>query len=67
MSQISRAEHHVGGLSDEHDANDATIRSMLDGLRPEIERQTQKKINKVEPVSYRKQIVAGVNYYVKVS
>lgn len=56
----------VGGLNDER-AADERIRNVVQSVRPDFERRYEHEISSLEPLSYRTQVVSGMNYFVKVS
>ncbi|XP_029434315.1 cystatin-B-like [Rhinatrema bivittatum] len=58
-------QHLVGGLGAEHLA-DAKTQALLDQVRPQYEAKDGKKPNCFKLISYKKQIVAGTNYFCKV-
>lgn len=56
----------VGGLEDEKPADEA-VRKVISSVQDEIKKQYSKEIDTIEPVSYRTQVVAGMNYFIRVS
>lgn len=56
----------VGGLHEEREA-DEEVRKVLSNIHKDFERMSDRRFKSLEPISYRKQIVAGANYFVKVS
>jgi len=56
----------VGGLHDEQPAN-AEVRKLVNSMREDIEKMAEIELESLEPISFRKQTVAGTNYFVKVS
>jgi hypothetical protein len=54
-----------GGLSKIMLKND-DIQKIVNNLKKEIEKKLDKQINKLNVHSYKTQIVAGINYFVKV-
>lgn len=55
-----------GGLSDEMEANDK-VRQIVKQLHSEVEKRANNEFELLEPIAYRQQVVAGFNYWVKVS
>lgn len=56
----------LGGLHDEKPA-DEEVRKIVTSVQGQLEKEAKEKYKSLEPISYRKQIVAGANYFVKVS
>ena len=54
-----------GGLHDERES-DEEIRNVVRSIHPELERASKQSFQSLEPIRYRKQVVAGANYFVKV-
>ena len=55
-----------GGLSDTKNKDD-TIQNIVNNFRNEIQKKVKKEFNKFEAHSYKTQVVAGTNYFVKVN
>lgn len=55
-----------GGLSGVR-AKDAGIEEIIGKIKPALEEQSHLKFDSIEPLIYRHQIVAGMNYFIKVS
>eukprot|EP01132_Coremiostelium_polycephalum_P000629 gene629-780_t len=55
----------VGGLSQTHKA-DPAIKNLVNIVKKNVEEKLGRSYNKFEPISYRMQVVAGTNYFVKV-
>ncbi len=55
-----------GGLSDTQDKDD-TIQNIVNSLKNEIQEKVKKEFSKFEVHSYKTQVVAGTNYFVKVN
>ena len=55
-----------GGLSDTKNKDD-TIQNIVNNFRNEIQEKVKKEFNKFEAHSYKTQVVAGINYFVKVN
>lgn len=56
----------VGGLGEERPANDE-VRNIVSSVRKHMETKYPAEFTAIEPVSYKTQVVAGLNYFVKVS
>ena len=56
----------VGGLGRIHNG-DETVSGIVADIKAEFERQSGLSIRSLEVLSYRHQVVAGSNYFVKVS
>lgn len=56
----------LGGLHDEKPV-DEEVRKVVTSVQGQFEREAKEKYKSLEPISYRKQIVAGANYFVRVS
>lgn len=56
----------LGGLSEELVATDK-LRQIVKQLQPEVEKKANNEYELLEPIVYRQQVVAGFNYWVKVS
>ena len=56
----------VGGLHDEREP-DEEIRNVVRNIHHDFEKLSKRDYKSLDVVSYRKQIVAGANYFVKVS
>lgn len=56
----------LGGLHDEKPTDDE-VRKVVSSVHSQLEDAAKQKYVSVEPISYRKQIVAGANYFIKVS
>lgn len=54
----------AGGLHNELEADDE-IRRVVREVKAEFEQKSRRQIQDLEPISYRKQVVAGMNYFVK--
>ena len=55
-----------GGLDDEIPADD-NIRKIVNSVQPHLKSKYPREFHHVEPISYRSQVVAGMNYFVKVA
>ncbi|EGC36100.1 hypothetical protein DICPUDRAFT_91899 [Dictyostelium purpureum] len=55
----------VGGIGAKHDADDY-VRNLCAQIKVNAENKLATHYNKFEAVSYKKQVVAGTNYFVKV-
>ncbi|KAL5011070.1 hypothetical protein ScPMuIL_013375 [Solemya velum] len=53
-----------GGLTGEKPAN-SDVQQITDGVRSEVEAKVGRKFEEYEAVRFRTQVVAGVNYFVK--
>lgn len=54
-----------GGLSSEMEVTDK-VREIVKQLHSEVEKKADNEFEKLEPIVYRQQVVAGFNYWVKV-
>ncbi|XP_060226895.1 cystatin-A-like [Meriones unguiculatus] len=54
-----------GGLSEAKPAT-PEIQEIADKIKPQLEEQTNEKYETYEAVEYKTQVVAGVNYFIKV-
>lgn len=57
----------VGGLSDDTKPANNEVRELVNSFKGEIEQETNKKYKTIEPLTYKTQVVAGLNYFIKVS
>lgn len=57
----------LGGLSDDVKPADEGVQSLVDSFKSEIEEKTGHKYKTLQAISYKTQVVAGLNYFVKVS
>ncbi|XP_063415017.1 cystatin-A2-like [Mytilus trossulus] len=55
----------AGGLSDVEQPNEEVTRIVAD-LKGEIEDQIGEKLNNFKVVSFKRQVVAGTNYFIKI-
>lgn len=55
-----------GGLGDEQPADDH-VRGVVASVKDQIQKKFPREYLNIEPISYRTQVVAGRNYFVKVS
>ncbi|KAL9641443.1 hypothetical protein ABK040_013369 [Willaertia magna] len=55
----------AGGLHNAQPA-DQEVQNVVDAVKGEVESKLNKKLNKFQAISYRSQVVAGMNYFVKV-
>lgn len=56
----------VGGVGEIREG-DPEVQEIVDNIKDELEVKTGKKYESVKVVHYRTQLVAGINYFVKVS
>lgn len=56
----------VGGVGDEKPADDA-VREVLQRVHSQVEKKVGKSFESLKPIGYRTQVVAGMNYFIKVS
>lgn len=56
---------HVGGLSSEK-PSDAHLEGVLEKAMPKLRDQFPGGFKKIEPISYKTQVVSGMNYFIKV-
>lgn len=56
----------TGGLGEEEEA-DSQVSSLVEGLHKDIETAAGRRFDSIQALSVRKQVVAGMNYFVKVS
>lgn len=56
----------VGGLGDVREKDD-TVVEVVNKIKPILEERTGKKYSSLEVIHYKTQVVAGTNYFVKVS
>lgn len=56
----------VGGLREEK-AADEEVRNLVSKMKSQVEKLSNKTYKSLEPISYRTQVVAGMNYFIKVS
>lgn len=54
-----------GGLTEEQPGT-PEIRAMVDSVKPQIEKKLTITLNTYDVVGYKTQVVAGINYYVKI-
>lgn len=54
-----------GGLSDEKPGDDH-VRSVVDSVKTEMESKLAIKLGAYDVVGYKTQVVAGINYFVKI-
>ena len=54
-----------GGLTEARPA-DTEIQKIATTVKPQLEEKTKKTYEKFEAIIYRTQVVAGINYYIKV-
>nr|XP_021490320.1 cystatin-A [Meriones unguiculatus] len=54
-----------GGLSEAKPAT-PEIQEIADKIKPQLEEQTNEKYETYEAVEYKTQVVAGVNYFIKI-
>lgn len=66
MALVNGSSQLAGGLSEEKMPTE-TVRGLLTSLHGAIEKTSNKQLQFVEPLSYRVQVAAGLNYFVKVS
>lgn len=55
-----------GGLAAAHEANDE-VKAVVEKAKPLLEKETKTEYEFIKVLSYKPQIVAGKNYFVKVS
>lgn len=64
---MALAEAQVpGGLEDELPA-DEHVNNIVSSVQDEIQSKFPREMASITPVSYRTQVVAGLNYFIKVS
>lgn len=56
----------TGGLGSAKEAN-PKISEIVQKIKPALESKSGKTFESLEPLSYKTQVVAGTNYFVKVS
>uniref|UniRef100_A0A8D0RL41 Cystatin domain-containing protein n=1 Tax=Sus scrofa TaxID=9823 RepID=A0A8D0RL41_PIG len=56
----------AGGLTEPRPAT-PEIQEIANKVKPQLEEKTKKTYEKFEAIIYRSQVVAGTNYYIKVS
>ena len=58
---------HTGGLGDLQLVNDEDdeINNLVNNIKNQFEQLSGKKVNIFIPISYRTQVVNGINYYIK--
>ncbi|RWS10189.1 intracellular cystatin-like protein [Dinothrombium tinctorium] len=56
----------VGGISQEAKPVDDTVKEICEKIRSELEGKIGKKFEQFSPLSYKTQLVNGVNYFIKV-
>lgn len=61
-----RQEPIAGGLGGTRQADDEVVR-VVESVKPELEQKTGLKFDSIEPINYKHQVVAGMNFFVKVS
>uniref|UniRef100_A0A673STL0 Cystatin A n=1 Tax=Suricata suricatta TaxID=37032 RepID=A0A673STL0_SURSU len=54
-----------GGLSEAKPAT-PEVQEIADEVRPQLEEKTNETYQKFEVIEYKTQVVAGINYYIKV-
>ena len=55
----------AGGLTEPRPAT-PEIQEIANKVKPQLEEKTKKTYEKFEAVEYKSQVVAGINYYIKV-
>lgn len=66
---IAESLHHTmksGGLGAVSQKNDDVV-AAVEAVKSTLEEKTKTKYDSIEVVNYRPQVVAGMNYFVKVS
>lgn len=62
---------HVGGLGKAHDQptreKDGVVFDLIEKIKPEFELRTKSKYDSIEVLNYKHQVVAGMNYFIKVN
>lgn len=56
----------AGGLGDIREPDDE-VREAVDAIKPILEEKDNKKYESIDVLNYKRQTVAGVNFFVKVS
>ncbi|XP_028288401.1 cystatin-A5-like [Parambassis ranga] len=56
---------HIGGFTDGLDATEET-QKICDEVKDQVQERTKKTYEEFRAIQYRKQIVAGANYIIKV-
>lgn len=59
-------EQITGGLGAVREPDDK-VQAIVDKIKPDLEAQSNVKFTSLEVLSYKTQVVAGTNYFVKVS
>ncbi|XP_057553294.1 cystatin-A isoform X4 [Hippopotamus amphibius kiboko] len=54
-----------GGLTEEKDAT-PEVQEIANKVKPQLEEKTNETYNEFEAVKYKTQVVAGLNYYIKI-
>lgn len=55
-----------GGISNQDKPADAEIQGLVDKVKSEVTGKMNANFNEFQAVSYRTQVVAGTNYFIKV-
>ena len=60
-------QKRVGGIGNTIYQKDDEVPEIVDHLKSELERKSNLKFKSIEVINYKTQLVAGTNFFVKVS